>query len=291
MSPSQLQMTTIAKLCDPVHKRLRDAPAFYAKTYPDQFWALKDYAFPVYLYPNGQIKVSEPLVLPDGQDSFLDVTIRNSNYTPDEDLLDHGEIAYRINIPIVTMLQTPGNYSIYCIAFDIDDEDTAFDQLRAGYIGITKRAPLSRLKEHVIKVNRGRGSIVHKAWRALIDSGIAFTPVFRVFDMRPKTLEQVYDREEMLVEKHTLSPKGLNAIPGGMAGIRMMHELRLLSDGTKQVHIEKRDAAIELLMEREKQSGIKATHFRSGHVRRLAGGKNTWVRACWVNLNDAKDAA
>lgn len=291
MELPKLQMASIAKLCDPVHKRLRDAPDFYAKTYPEQFWALKGYAFPVYLYPNGSIKVSEPLDLPEVQDSFLEVTIRKNDYTPDEDPFDHSQISYRINIPIVTMLQTSGNYSIYCIAFDIDDDDSAFDQLRSGYIGITKRAPLSRLKEHIIKVDRGRGSIVHKAWRALLDSGMPFSPVFRIFDMRSKTLEQVYEREEALVAQHTLTPKGLNAIPGGMAGIRMMHELRLLSDDTKQVHIEKRDAAIELLMDREKQQGVKATHFRSGHVRKLASGKNTWVRACWVNFNDMKDAA
>lgn len=110
--------------------------------------------------------------------------------------------------------------------------------------------------------------------------------MFSVYEMGLKNLQAAYDFEERSVAKSgTLAPGGLNAIPGGMAGIRMMHELRLLN-GSSPISLEKRDAAIEKLLTHGATS--KATHYRSGHVRKLDGGqRTTWVRSCWVNMAEA----
>lgn len=153
--------------------------------------------------------------------------------------------------------------------------------LAAGYIGITKRNPFTRLKEHQQSALNGAGYQLHRAWRNLIDSGEKFSVVFQFSGSR-KTLAEIYDAEESFVGDLTLTPKGLNAIPGGMAGIRMLHQLRLL-DGVHQVTVEQRDEALVKLEREARRPGSPCAHYRSGHLRRLPTGRLIWVSACWVN--------
>ena len=228
--------------------------------------------------------------MPEFDTSLLSVTVTNRPLSEIDGIPYHGDIAVRYEIPIVTLMQTCGRFCVYCITFDTDEEDESFQQLRNGYIGITKRSPVVRFKEHLTKAQKGTGSILHNAWSGLMRIQIPFHPVFRVFDMRPKTLEEVYAREELLVARHSLAPKGLNAIPGGMAGIKMMHELRLLNSANP-VSIEQRDRVLAEYMARSTAGHSKAAHFRSGHVRRLSDERTTWVRSCWVNLDPEEEAA
>lgn len=105
---------------------------------------------------------------------------------------------------------------------------------------------------------------------------VEFLPDFYIAH-KTATQDDIYTSEELLVEKLSLTPKGLNVIPGGMAGIRMLHQLRLLRGN--QTSPDDRDAALGDL-----ESGARKTHFRTGHIRKLPTSKITWVRPCWVNL-------
>lgn len=83
--------------------------------------------------------------------------------------------------------------------------------------------------------------------------------------------------EDLAVQKETLTPVGLNAIPGGEAGIKMLHELALLKG--RKVGIDERDAAVERL-----QQESPCAHYRRGHMRKLPTDKLTFVKPCWVNV-------
>ncbi len=175
-------------------------------------------------------------------------------------------------------------YWLYNIRFFIDFNVFPVDSksimpLRVGYYGVTKRDIFQRFKEHQRDAENGNGHLLHKAWRGLISEGFQFYPTIQVagFD---NTLDGIYDQEERAVEKMSLVPNGLNVIPGGHAGIKKLHELRLLGK-TSQVRPVERDKA---LVQLEKTASSKvATHYRSGHFRTLFDGRKVWVSPCWVN--------
>ena len=170
-------------------------------------------------------------------------------------------------------------YSLYWVRFmttgDLLDT-TLRSVLNAGYIGVTKRPPLERFKEHRRDADRQGGHLLHNVWSSLTRSGITFVPDFTLI-RTAKTQVEIYDLEETYVAKYSLNPRGLNAIPGGMAGIRMLHQLGLCAH--RNVGIDERDRAIARLA-----SGKKAAHFRAGHIRKLPTEKITWVSPCWVNM-------
>jgi hypothetical protein len=71
-----------------------------------------------------------------------------------------------------------------------------------------------------------------------------------------------------------------------MAGIRLMHKLRLLN--SLKVGIDERDAAIEKLQRGNFAHGSPCAHYRKGHVRKLTNYKLTYVSPCWVNLKEVE---
>ena len=196
-----------------------------------------------------------------------------------------GVPSLRLDIP-TSVLRGKGKpvFWLYNIRFQMLAEDAEVDArgmrpFRVGYFGITKRSVFERFKEHQMKVKNGGGHILHKAWRALIETEMSFHPVVQISATR-KNLDEIYEVEEHAVAERSLTPMGLNAIPGGYAGIKMLHQLALLS-GNRRVLPEDRDVALENL---ERSAAGRCTHYRSGHIRHLPSGKSTWVSPCWVNL-------
>lgn len=190
-------------------------------------------------------------------------------------------------IPLFTVSKTP-SYFIYNASFSHQIEsvkrlvgDDTFYAFHAGYVGITGRHPMERIQEHVRSYKNGDGYHFHASWRALSSLvGCDLRPTFSIISWA-YSLEEAYDIEEAQVEKHTLAPEGLNAIPGGKAGLRCLHMLR---QNKPLPSLRERDAA---LVELEKGSHPRQTHYRRGHVRNLPAhykASKTWVSPCWVGV-------
>lgn len=203
-------------------------------------------------------------------------------------------VAMRVDIPLFLAYdkQPIHKYAIYHIRFKISDRDNRFtdetsEPLRRGYIGITKRGFMTRFAEHSDKAHNNTGFLFHSVWNFLLQEKIDMHPVIQLCGSA-ETLKEVYDMEEDAVQRFTLTPLGLNAIAGGMAGIRMMHKLRLLH--SLKVGVGERDAAIEALQRGDFAHGSPCAHYRKGHMRKLAENRLTYVKPCWVNLKEVETA-
>lgn len=199
-------------------------------------------------------------------------------------------LSLRVDIPLYYAYDKEPlkEYSVYHIRFKVSDKDPRFTEdsvkpLQHGYVGITKRDIMTRLREHGYKAETNTGSLLHSVWHQLVAQGIHMHPVIQISGTAD-SLAKVYELEEEAVAKYTLAPMGLNAIPGGMAGIRMMHELRLLN--STRVGVAERDAAVERLQRGGFEHGSPCAHYRKGHYRKLPNERLTWVSPCWVNLKE-----
>lgn len=199
-------------------------------------------------------------------------------------------LSLRVDIPLYYAYDKEPlkEYSVYHIRFKVSDKDPRFTEdsvkpLQHGYVGITKRDIMTRLREHGYKAETNTGSLLHSVWHQLVAQGIHMHPVIQISGTAD-SLAKVYELEEEAVAKYTLAPMGLNAIPGGMAGIRMMHELRLLN--STRVGVAERDAAVERLQRGGFEHGSPCAHYRKGHYRKLPSERLTWVSPCWVNLKE-----
>lgn len=182
-------------------------------------------------------------------------------------------------------------YLIYHIRFSVARDESRLSEkdcepLFRGYIGITKRGYMTRFREHAEKARTNTGYLLHSVWHSLVKENIDMNPVIQI-GATAESLKEIYALEEEAVEKMSLTPKGLNAIPGGMAGIRMMHELRLLT--STKVGVDERDAAAVALQQRAHAHGSPCAHYRRGHMRKLETGKLTYVKPCWVNLDSGQN--
>jgi hypothetical protein len=202
------------------------------------------------------------------------------------------DIDLRIDVPFQYVFDAVllKKYVIYHIRFSVAREESRLTEkdcepLFRGYIGVTKRGYMTRFHEHENKAETNTGYLLHSVWHSLLQEGIEMNPVIQI-GATADTLKAIYDLEEEAVEKMTLTPKGLNAIPGGMAGIKMMHELRLLT--STKVGVDERDAALEALQQRSHAHGSPCAHYRRGHMRKLESGKLTFVKPCWVNLKSGE---
>jgi hypothetical protein len=203
------------------------------------------------------------------------------------------DVSVRVDVPLEFFKRgaedADKQYHLYQIRFSAPDSgqltEDAVKPLFAGYAGITKRHPFQRLAEHYSDVRSGRGHLLHSVWRSLLQREVLMHPVFQWAGMA-STLKGIYAIEEKCVDQYTLAPKGLNAIPGGEAGIRMLHQLSLLK-GRKLPGIAERDAALALMEQQAGTHGSPCTHYRTGHLRKIAEDRITWVSPCWVNLKEA----
>ena len=68
------------------------------------------------------------------------------------------------------------------------------------------------------------------------------------------TFEEAMEWEEHYVDKWSLTPKGLNMIPGGFKGMKFLHEHRITDRDV--VSLEERDRAIKEYVVRNPRKGI-----------------------------------
>jgi hypothetical protein len=202
-------------------------------------------------------------------------------------------ILLRIDIPFLYAFDAYllKKYVVYHIRFSVAQDEKRLTEkecepLFRGYIGITKRGYLTRFTEHEEKARSNTGYLLHSVWHSLLQEDIEMNPVIQI-GATADTLKEIYALEEEAVEKMTLTPKGLNAIPGGMAGIRMMHELRLLT--STKVGVDERDTALEALQQKAHGHGSPCAHYRRGHMRKLESGRLTYIKPCWVNLKSSEN--
>lgn len=204
----------------------------------------------------------------------------------------HTDVDIRIDLPFFFAFDRIPlrKYALYHIRFCVPNEETRLSEeeckpLLRGYFGITKRGYMLRFWEHYDKARNNTGYLFHSVWHSLLKEKIQMYPAVQITGSA-ETLKDIYQLEEEVVGELTLTPLGLNAIPGGMAGIRMMHELRLLT--STKVGINERDAALEALQQRAHTHGSPCAHYRRGHMRKLETGKLTFVKPCWVNLKSSE---
>jgi hypothetical protein len=241
------------------------------------------------------LQLTEPVIRDgDGSSRLMVCALSSPPLTEDEVVDISGDIAMRIDIPLYLAYdkQPIQKYAIYHIRFKISDKDERFtdetsEPLRRGYIGITKRGFMTRFAEHGDKARNNTGFLFHSVWHFLLQEKIKMHPVIQLCGSA-ETLKEVYEMEEDAVQRFTLTPLGLNAIAGGMAGIRMMHKLRLLH--SLKVGVGERDAALEVLQRGDFAHGSPCAHYRKGHMRKLAENRLTYVKPCWVNLKEVETA-
>ena len=174
-------------------------------------------------------------------------------------------------------------YTLYNIRFSLpkgEVPDNMVGPLFAGYFGITKRHPFERFSEHQRDMRSGGGYALHTAWRALHQCTTLYNPVIQISGTH-EDLKGIYAMEEKAVER-TLAPAGLNTIPGGEAGIRMLHQLGLTNK--LKLGVDERDALLAKVEGASGKAGPCA-HYRKGHLRKLAD-KSVWVSPCWVALKE-----
>jgi hypothetical protein len=154
-----------------------------------------------------------------------------------------------ISIPLVYLLREHGTIEGHHVLYEhgaVDYSTTAtdvFKNLQAGtgsfvpmpaaahasnglvYIGITSRDWTTRFREHLQATARGSQLPFH---RALRDDFATCNTRFHYVLMLLPSKEKAEDAEEQFVAQRSLFPKGLNAIPGGRAGIRFLASINAL---------------------------------------------------------------
>lgn len=121
-----------------------------------------------------------------------------------------------------------------------------------NYVGITGRNWLLRLSEHLREINSGSKRTFYKAWR----DNLGFKDVLYVSQLSDVNLkyEDAMNWEETFVDAIASGPNGLNMIPGGFKGLRLLHQLRITDH--VNISLKDRDKAIEEYIRRNPRKGI-----------------------------------
>lgn len=203
-----------------------------------------------------------------------------------EDYGASSPLAYDLAFPVDWLVAPLRKYTLYHVRFAMHKAADTIPSLHPflrGYYGITGRDPRLRVREHFRDTISGGGHLLHNSWRYVRDAWPDMCGAIVTLVGQADTLDAIYDMEEEAVAKHTLSPRGLNMIPGGRAGLREMGRLGLIS--RQNVSPDERDCA---LVDLEQGRGPVSVHYRRGHMRTLPTGRTkatTWVSPCIVGLN------
>jgi hypothetical protein len=120
------------------------------------------------------------------------------------------------------------------------------------YSGITKRNWLKRLEEHLREVRQGGHKLFHQAWRQSTEGkDVIYTSQLQMVNL---TKDEVMKWEEGYVDTHTLSPKGLNMIPGGYEGNKHLYKHKLID--RLDIDLDERERAITEYARRHPRKGM-----------------------------------
>lgn len=141
---------------------------------------------------------------------------------------------------------------------DIAPMDHAQEELgeqykTARYVGLTSRNWQTRYREHQRDALTGSELLFHTTLASVLPAGGISQAGMGVFEIVRRgltltseleyvnlTFDEAMQVEEKLVER-TLHPAGLNMIPGGYAGLKLLHKLGFLSRA--RANVEERDLA------------------------------------------------
>jgi len=120
------------------------------------------------------------------------------------------------------------------------------------YVGITGRNWLLRLDEHMGEMRRGSRRTFYVAWRdAWGIADVQFTSSLMDINLK---FEDAMNWEEQHVDRIAYGPNGLNMIPGGFKGLKLLHKLRII-DRT-DLSLEERDRALVEYLRQNPRKGI-----------------------------------
>lgn len=125
----------------------------------------------------------------------------------------------------------------------------------AMYHGITGRNWLLRFSEHLREIKEGSHKLFHsavrEAWEDYDGKGLLLlnSQLLRV----NMSYDEAMHWEEDMVQ-HSLSPKGLNMIPGGYEGMKYLHTMRITD--TPVISLEEREAAEAELVRQHPRLGV-----------------------------------
>ena len=165
-----------------------------------------------------------------------------------------------VSVPLQCVVKNWGDstkaHMIY--EHDIAPMDHAQDELgeqfkAARYIGLTSRNWQTRYREHQRDALTGSELLFHTTLASVFPEGGVAQVGMAVFEVVRRglcftseleyvnlTYDEAMQVEEKLVEK-TLHPAGLNMIPGGYAGLKLLHRLGFLS--RERATVEERNLA------------------------------------------------
>lgn len=181
-------------------------------------------------------------------------------------LLYGDRMAWKIIIPLQFLLKWWGDANrgyqgyVHVLAHNLEKIQTYADlaaRVEADsdeyyYVGITGRNWLTRLSEHVGEMRRGSNRAFYKEWRRSLKlDNVLFSSNLVEINLNYK---EAMHWEEVLVDRVAYGPNGLNMIPGGFKGQRLLHEANLI--GRKNKSLEDREKAIAEFAKRHSRRGI-----------------------------------
>lgn len=120
------------------------------------------------------------------------------------------------------------------------------------YVGITGRNWLQRFDEHIYELNTGSRRDFYKIWRESI--GIPDVKYVSQLANINQTYDEAMNWEEYAVDNIAYGPNGLNMIPGGFKGLKMLHKLRITP--RERISIEEREWAMTEYIRQNPRKGI-----------------------------------
>ena len=147
--------------------------------------------------------------------------------------------------------KTKGTYFGYSHGIVLmDEKDRNNDEY--AYVGVTKRSWLTRMAEHFREINSGSNKTFHRAWRNHIGRrDVILTSELVVAN---HTFDEIMQWEEEQVDREMKSGASLNMIPGGLKGMRFLHEHRLTKSPV--VSLKERERAIRKYQKQHSRVGI-----------------------------------
>lgn len=122
------------------------------------------------------------------------------------------------------------------------------------YAGVTSRHWLTRMEEHIRGIRTGEPKLFYNAWRLFSeqDKPVIFRSSLAIVNA---DYEAIMAWEEAAVDKYMEEGRSVNAIPGGLEGIRELHKLGLLADKDSR-DIAARDQAVNVFQRLNPRAGI-----------------------------------
>lgn len=169
-----------------------------------------------------------------------DVTKNSGEFFWDEanHPLAAGKITFLVDTPYGNRAQVSIPYNDFFFPYRDGETHTLYlHQFSNGmsYVGITSQPWFKRLAQHISEAKHGSPYPFHRTIRNNIEN---FCTHYVVLHGISKNL--ALKMEEDMVEKLSLYPRGLNAIPGGLAGWRYLGSIL----GKMPYSVEERDAMV-----------------------------------------------